>query len=67
MESVVHSEVLGTLYRQIVLNIFSSVAVYIQYCFVHNIAGKRAQECLRVHGGNGKAQLQIKGRNFFKG
>lgn len=52
MESVVHSEILGTLYRQTVLDIFSSVAIHIQYCFVHDSSEKRAQECVTVHGGN---------------
>lgn len=36
---------------------FSSVAIYIQYCFVHDTSEKRAQERLRVHGGNGKGTV----------
>lgn len=36
---------------------FSSVAIHIQYCFVHDTSEKRAQECLRVHGGNGKGAV----------
>lgn len=45
---------------------FSSVAILIQYCFVHDTSEKRGQEYLRVHGRNGQGTVANTREELFK-
>lgn len=71
-----YSEVLRTLYRQILLDlpdffplfIYAIHIQYVKFCFVHDASEKRTQECLRVHGGNGEGTIvNTREEHHFKG